>query len=272
VFGRGLFIALIFVLTVEIGFVQFKASAQPRQNSANQEQSKPNQNPQSTASPATAPQSQAQTEVPHAGSPDNQRQESQQSSYDYSAWFTSWIQAIIAILLFVWVVRQTRIADQQRKIMQKQIETTDLIERGYMGIADMTIGNLVVGGRPTVTIKWVNGGRTPVRNFRAMPIVVFGWKPVSKKMYFIDDDVSPISGSFFPVGAEREVKYEVTDRIDADEWFEFERGKSNLYIIGNFVYRDITGEERKERISAMYNRREDFIYETYAYSEPHDQD
>lgn len=271
-FGRVLFIALVFVLTVEIGFVQFEASAQPRQNSASQEQPKPDQNPQSTGSPATTPQSQTKTEIPHAGSPDNQRQENQQSSYDYSALFTSWIQAIVAVLLFVWVIRQTRIADQQRKIMQKQIETTDLIERGYMNIADMTIGNLVVGGRPSVTIKWVNGGRTPVRNFRAIPIVVFGLKPVSPKMYFIDDDVSPISGSFFPVGSEREVKYDVTDRIKPEEWSEFERGKTNLYIIGNFVYRDITGTQRMERISAMYDRRKNFIYETYAYSDPDDQD
>jgi hypothetical protein len=150
---------------------------------------------------------------------------------------------------------------------QKQIEMSETRERGYMGIGDMILSNLVVGGRPIVTIKWVNGGRTPVRNFRAIPFIVFGEKPISNKFHFIDDDFSAISGSFFPVGAEREVKYEVSDVINAEDWAKFERGKVQLFILGNFVYRDINGTQQVEAISAMYDRFEGHVYETYQYAD-----
>lgn len=150
---------------------------------------------------------------------------------------------------------------------QKQIEMSETLERGYMGIGDMTLSNLVIGGHPTVTIKWVNGGRTPVRNFRAMPIIVFGKEPVSNKIYFIDDDISPIRGSFFPIGAERELKYEMTDIIKAEEWEKFEHGQVQLFILGNFFYRDINGNKWVERISAIYDRFEEYVYETYEYAD-----
>ena len=263
---RVLLIAIaIFVAVLFAGNIEYRASAQPSQNTANQNQNKPDKNPQSTSTPTATPQGQTKGEVPHAGSPDNHSQDSQQPAED-STWLTSWIQAIVAMLLFVVVILQTYIADQQRKIMAKQIEASELLERGYMGIADMTLSNLVVGGRPIVTIKWVNGGRTPVRNFRAMPVIVFGKEPVTNKIHFIDDDTSPIRSSFFPVGAEREQRYEVPDIIEAEDWAKFERGQVQLFIMGAFIYRDINGRKRKELISAMYDRFEDHIYETYEYA------
>jgi hypothetical protein len=246
----------------------FEASAQPAQNAANQNQRKPDQNPLSTATPTTTPQGQPPTESPHAGSPDNHRQDSQQSSYDYSALFTSWIQAVIAILLFVWVVRQTRIANQQQKIMQKQIDLYETIERGFIGIGDMQITNLVVGSRPTVIIKWINGGRTPVQNFRANPTVIFGKEPTTNKIGRIDDDVSPISTSFFPVGAEREVKYEQTNPVSEADFNAFQTGSVNIYIVGNFIYRDMNGQTHRGGISAMHDIVDEFVYETYEYTNP----
>jgi len=159
------------------------------------------------------------------------------------------------------------VMEWQAEIAEIQTRISETVERGYMGIGDMTLTNLVVGGRPTVTIKWVNGGRTPVRNFRAMPVIVFGKEPVSNKIYFIDDDVSPIRASFFPVGAEREIRYEVPDKIEAEDWAKYERGQVQLFIIGSFIYRDINGTERKEPISAMYDRFEEHVYETYEYAD-----
>lgn len=189
---RVLRLAIVIILAAFLaGNIEYRASAQPSQNTANQNQNKPDQNPQSTPTPTATPQGQAKTEVPHAGSPDNYRQDSQQPAED-SAWLTSWIQAVVAILLFVVVILQTHISNQQRKIMQKQIEMSETIERGYIGIGDVRITNLVAGNRPTVIIKWINGGRTPVKNFRANPTLVFSKEPTRIFPGRIDDDVSPL--------------------------------------------------------------------------------
>jgi hypothetical protein len=150
--------------------------------------------------------------------------------------------------------------------MQKQIEMSETIERGYIGIGDMRITNLVAGNRPTVIIKWINGGRTPVKNFRANPTLVFGKEPTKIFPGRIDDDVSPISTSFFPVGAEREVPYEQTKLISEADLNAYEKGSLNIYIGGNYIYRDISGQTRTGRIEAMKDAFDEFVYETYEHT------
>jgi len=130
----------------------------------------------------------------------------------------------------------------------------------------MRINNLVAGGCPTVIINWINGGRTPVQNFRANPTLYFGKEPSPKNLGRIDDDVSPISTTFFPVGAEREVPYKQPDPISEANLDAFQKGSLNIYIVGNFIYRDMSGKTRSGGISAMRDAFDDFVYETYEHT------
>ena len=268
---RALVIAVFLTLSFHLAYSY--ASAQPAQNSANQQQGNAAQNSQPSPANSVLQVDHAPSERNETGKANDDRQTRKHIIYDLVAQFPAWIQAALAILLFVWVVRQTRIADQQREIMQETIKTSEATERAYIGIGDMKISNLAVGQIPTIIVTWVNGGRTPARNFRAMPILVFGKEPVTDKIHFIDDDISPISSSFIPAGEAKVVNYPLPsgDRVTEENWTAFQRGQLNVYIIGNVVYRDIRGAKHVEPISAMYDRHDNYVYETYAYSDPDNQ-
>src|ERR1700686_1971292 len=133
--------------------------------------------------------------------------------------------------------RQARIADQQREIMQSQIESAEVTDRAYVGIANVVL--TVSSDQPTVIVTWVNGGRTPALHFRAMPVLIWNDKPGTNVLRFIDDDYDTgVRGTFLPAGATLEVPYKQDLKITDEVIKSLLNGSKQLFIGGSGVYVD----------------------------------
>ena len=168
------------------------------------------------------------------------------------------ITIAISVLLFLVVLGQlvisafqARIYNQQRKIMQQQIEAIETTERAYIGIANMRM--IVSGDEPRLEITWVNGGKTPAWHFRCVPSLNVGEKPESKG-YLMDDDFSDIRGSFIPAGAERPVTYDHLGIKISDQLLsQLRGGTERLYAVMSGCYRDVKWKNRQFEYWALYD-------------------
>jgi hypothetical protein len=127
-------------------------------------------------------------------------------------------------------------------------------QRAYVGVRRMTVSNLVAGQYVTLTITWINGGKTPAWRFRSIPKLVLDEQPPQKSGFsWLEDDFSNISVSLIPAGEERTVKYETTLLLTREMVAAIEGGGKRLYASAEGSYTDIKGIERPFRIWALYD-------------------
>jgi hypothetical protein len=156
---------------------------------------------------------------------------------------------LVAVQSFIaW--RLNSISDQQRQIMEKQIEAIETTERAYIGIAKMQL--FISGDEPTIEITWINGGKTPAWHFRCVPSLNIGEKPEPNGP-LMDDDFSDIRNSFIPAGAERRVSYtDLGVKLSNEVLAHLGGPGNNLYAVMEGSYRDVRWKARRFESWALY--------------------
>lgn len=105
---------------------------------------------------------------------------------------------------------QAKAAEMSAKVHQQSIEVMTVsyiaTTRAYIGIREITVGALVVGKIPTVSVVWYNGGKTPASRLRANVYLVVGDKP-EWRSYQLEDDWSDSKANFLPPGVSNPVLY-----------------------------------------------------------------
>lgn len=244
---------LIAACLLWIGIGQQDANAQSGNNPGQEKKADATQNSQASAVPTVTPTGQANTEQHYSGQAGNEGQQEQKPAGGEPPKSTDWIQATIAVLLFVVVVWQAYISNQQRKEMREQREAVETTERAYIGIANM---ELLVGSNdePTLLITWINGGKTPAWRFRCIPALNIGEKP-EPKPFLTDDDFSDIRNSFIPAGAERPISYTDLGVTISKEVLDELRGSATkrLYAVMQGTYRDVRWKPREFEYWALYD-------------------
>ena len=274
---RTLLVAVCLTLSFHLACKH--ASAQIAQNPSNQQRSNSNQNSQPSPTDSVLQVDHPPSERHEAGNANSESQSTKQVVFDLIAQLPAWIQAVLAFLLFIWVIRQTRISDQQRKIMETQIKMTETIERAYIGVTDLKMmcsadlphvtAQIIVGCVPTLYVTWHNGGATPAHHFRAVPYLSFGEQP-ERKGYLIDDDIGDMRFNFIPAGKviadaeypQAEVGFPAfTQEMVSD----LNSGKKRLYAIIDAVYLDFANRKRTTHLEAIYDPSEAIFSDLYEY-------
>lgn len=165
--------------------------------------------------------------------------------------------------------RAIEVSERNAKTAQDALYVS---ERAYIGIRniEMSVGS---NDEPSLTIIWINGGKTPAWHFRAEPTLVLSAKQETGKINFMDDSyTTDISGSFLPAGAERARSYPPENgmRITEEVWQELRSGSKTLSVIGAAYYVDFSGREQTFPIEAVcevgpFSNR---FVETYQYGAP----
>jgi hypothetical protein len=156
--------------------------------------------------------------------------------------------------------RNAKAAEMSAEAAQRGVEVMKesyvATTRAYIGIREITVGTLVVGDTPTVSVIWHNGGQTPASKFRASVYLVFGEKP-ERRGYGLDDDWSDSKTNFVPPGVSNPVAYSQAEYgfkpVTKDMLDALNGGSQRLYAMIKAEYRDFTDQPRPFETSYIFN-------------------
>jgi hypothetical protein len=242
-------LSLVIALVLLFGVSGYAQSETPESNSnrssTNQESNKTNEN-----LPGNKP-----NESLHPANVTSKDNENKTSAFSYKDIVdTALTFALLLVVIGQALIarRTARIYDQQREIMQRQVEHLAVIDRAYIEIVDMRMGALKVNEMVIVKTVFLNIGRSPAWKFRFRCSLIFLEKPQP-----LPDWLKPKSprgkGRMLPAGREF-VDESPSNFIFTREQVQAMVNKTaKLVLAGDIDYIDITGKAQPSSFIRLYD-------------------
>jgi hypothetical protein len=243
--GLAIVFSLLFIFAVS-GYTQSETvERNSNESSANQKGSNANGEPTQNK-PA---------ESQHPQDVTSHQNDSKTSEFSYK----DVIDITLTLALLVVVIgqaiiarRQARIYDQQREIMQRQVEHLAVIDRAYIEIVEMRIGALKVDETVIVKTVFQNVGRSPAWNFRFSSALILLEKSQPLKPEWLRTTPRG-KGKLLPAGKELVNESPSNFHFTREQVQALFNKTAKLYDAGALDYIDITGTIQTSRYLRIYD-------------------